>query len=321
MGRASSQAGGLFGRIASLASADAATWLRLGSIIGMFVVGGSLGVVALMVLGRIEGSTAVRLSQSPPMLVIHWPVLEAADGGSPGDATWMPATLRSELESLAIGRVVADDPLSGESLARIGSSLRATGWFEGSPVVRRSFRADQPVIDISGVWRAPVAVVRYDDLDYLVAKDGRLLPARYSPGASAMPVVLGVANAPPSNHETGALAFGEPWTGAEVGEALDLLRLMSMMPFAQQVSGVDVSGHTHTGRLEIVTDRQTRVMWGGGPQRPLPGEARTEGKVALLLDIVRRYGRIDAGQQRLEIFSDRVVIDRTASALATAPAP
>jgi hypothetical protein len=46
---------------------------------------------------------------------------------------------------------------------------------------------------------------------------------------------------------------------------------------------------------------------------------RTEGKIALLLDIARRYGRIDAGQPRIEIFSDRVVIDRTAGAIANMP--
>lgn len=324
MGRASGgqsggqRGGGLLGRIASLGSADASTWMRLLSIAGMFVIGGTLGLGALFLLGKVEGATAVRLAKSPPMLVIHWPVL-ASDQPEAEQTTWMPGTLRSELESLALGRIVTDDPLSGESLARIGAALGATGWFEGPAVVRRAYRNNRSVIDVSGTWRVPVAVVRYDDLDYLVSKDGRLLPARYSPGASGMPVVIGVSHPPPANRETGALAFGEPWTGKAVGEALDLLRLMSMMPFAAQVAGVDVARFEQTAQLEIVTDRQTRILWGGGPQRPLPGEVRTEGKIALLLDIARRYGRIDAGQPRIEIFSDRVVIDRTAGAVANVP--
>ena len=323
MGRAAKRAsgtGGLLGRVASLADADASTWMRLASILGMFLIGGTLGLGALFVLGKVEGATAVRMAKSPPMLVIHWPVLSAEEPESV-QVTWMPATLRSELESLAIGRIVVDDPLSGASLAGIGDALAATGWFEGQPTVRRVYRNNRSVIDVGGTWRVPVAVVRYDDLDYLVSKDGRLLPARYSPGASGMPVVLGVSSPPPSRRDSGQLAFGEPWSGTGVGEALALLRLMSMMPFASQVAGVDIQRHGKTRQLEIVTDRNTRILWGGGPERPLPGEIRTEGKIALLLDIARRYGRIDAGQARIEIFSDRVVIDRTAGAVANATAP
>lgn len=320
MGKRSGSArssGGLLGRIASLSEADASVWMRLPSIVGMFLIGGTLGLGALFVLGKVEGATAVRLAKSPPMLVIHWPVL-ATDASSASAVTWMPATLRSELESLAIGKIVVDDPLSGASLAGIGEAMAATGWFEGKPLVRRVYRNNRSVIDVSGDWRVPVAVVRYDDLDYLVSKGGRLLPARYSPGASGMPVVLGVGDPPPADRESGRLAFGQPWSGSGIGEALELLRLMSMMPFSAQVAGVDISRHGRTGQLEIVTDRSTRILWGGGPDRPLPGEIRTEGKIALLLDIARRYGRIDAGQPRIEIFSDRVVIDRTASAAVNA---
>jgi hypothetical protein len=101
------------------------------------------------------------------------------------------------------GRIVTDDPLSGESLAQIGAALGATGWFEGAAVVRRAYRNNRSVIDVSGTWRVPVAVVRYDDLDYLVSKDGRLLPARYSPGASGMPVVIGVPHPPPGQSRDG----------------------------------------------------------------------------------------------------------------------
>lgn len=317
MGRVSSQSGGLLGRLESLAEADSKVWLRIASIAGMFLLGAGLGLLALFGLGRIEGAAVGRLASRPPALAFEWPRIE----GGASDATWMPASLRQDLESLAIGKVVSDDPLSGASLAKIGAALEGTGWFQGPPIVRRSFRGEQPIISIGGTWRAPVAVVRYDDLDYLVAQGGVLLPARYSAGTSGMPLVIGVSEPPPTQPKTGALAFGAPWPGDEVRHGLELLKLCSMLPFSSQIVSVDVAKQRATGQLELVTDRGTRVLWGGPPSKPLPGEIQTEAKVALLMDIVRRFGRVDAGQNRIEIFSDRVVIDRTASAVASVPTP
>lgn len=316
MARASSQSAGLLSRIESLSRADTGTWLHIASVVAMLFVGGGLGLVALFALGKIEVFAATSLSGRPPALVIEWPRLEGAHAEDAG--TWMPASLRAELETLALSQVVVDDPLSGESLAKIGSALAASGWFEGRPVVRRSYRGEQPVIHISGMWRPPVGVVRYDELDYLVAAGGRLLPARYSAGTSGMPLVIGTREPPPSHPETGALAFGQSWPGREVQAGLELVEILGRMPFHVQVAGVDVARFAHTGQVEIVTDRDTRVLWGGPPSRPLPGEIKTEAKLALLLDIARRYGRIDAGQHRIEIFNDRVVIDRTAGAVASA---
>lgn len=317
MGRVSSQSGGLLGRLESLADADSKVWLRIGSITGMFLVGAGLGLLVLFGLGKIEGAAVGRMASRPPAIAFEWPRIE----GAASDATWMPASLRQDLESLALGKIASDDPLSGESLARIGAALAGTGWFEGPPTVRRSFRGEQPIVSIGGTWRAPVAVVRYDGLDYLVAQGGTLLPARYSAGTSGMPLVIGVSEPPPTHPQTGGLAFGSPWPGDEVRHGLELLRLASMFPFARQIAAVDVARHGSTGQLEFVTDRGTRVLWGGPPSKPLPGEIQTEAKVALLLDIVRRFGRVDAGQNRIEIFSDRVVIDRTASAVASVPEP
>ncbi len=315
MGRVSSQSGGLLGRLEGLAHADSRTWLHIGSVVGMFVVGAGIGLAALFALGKMEGAAAYRMARRPPAVAFEWPRIE--DGTS--DATWMPVSLRQDLESLAIGKITHDDPLSGESLARIGAALDETGWFQGHPQIKRSFRGEQPIISIGGAWRAPAAVVRFDGLDYLVAQGGVLLPARYSAGASGMPLVIGVSEPPPTRERTGALAFGKAWPGSEVGHGLELLKLSSMLPFANQIAAVDVSRHRATGQIELVTDRGTRVLWGGPPSKPLPGEIQTEAKVALLLDIVRRFGRVDAGQNRIEIFSDRVVIDRTASAVASAP--
>ncbi|MBX3362196.1 MAG: hypothetical protein KF912_11140 [Phycisphaeraceae bacterium] len=315
MGRLSSQSGGLLGRLEALARADSKAWLHMASVVGMFVIGGALGLAALIALGKIEGIAVGKLATKPPALAFEWPRIE---GGST-EATWMPSALRQDLEALAIGQIALDDPLSGASLARIGSALSRTGWFEGAPTLRRSFRGEQPIISISGTWRTPVAVVRYDGLDYLVGSGGVLLPARYSPGTSGMPLVVGVSEPPPTREGTGALGFGAPWPGREVADGLELLRLSSMMPFSSQIAAVDVARHRESNQLEFITDRGTRVLWGGAPSRPLPGEIQTEAKVALLLDIVRRFGRVDAGQNRIEIFSDRVVIDRTASAIATAP--
>lgn len=317
MAKRSRQPEGLLARIEALGQADTATWLHIASVIGMLFVGAGLGVVVLIGLGRVEVAAAKQLASRPPVLVIDWPRLGGDDGVNP--VTWMPETLRAELQALVASQVRVDDPLSVQTLDRIGAALRMSGWFEGEPIVRRTFKEQAPMIHISGSWRTPVAVVRYEELDYLIAEGGRLLPARYTAGTSGMPLVLGVTEPPPTHPSTGGLAFGEPWPGGEVVAGLDLLILMTRMPFHGQVAAVDVASFNRTGQLELVTDRQTRVLWGGPPSRHLPGELRTEGKIAQLLDIVRRYGRIDAGQARIEIFTDRVVIDRTASRLASVP--
>lgn len=315
MAKRSKQPEGLLARIEALGQADTGTWLHIASVIGMLFIGAGLGFVVLIGLGRVEVAAARQLASRPPTLVIEWPRLSDNNSAT----TWMPETLRAELQALVVSRVRTDDPLSSDSLDRIGEALSMSGWFEGNPIVRRTYKEQVPIIHISGTWRAPVAVVRYEELDYLVAAGGRLLPARYTAGTSGMPVLVGATEPPPTIEPTGALAFGKPWGGREVLAGLDLLNLMTRLPFAHQVAAVDVSHHAQSGQLELVTDRQTRVLWGGPPSKPLPGELRTEGKVALLLDIVRRYGRIDAGQERIEIYTDRVVIDRTSSRLASVP--
>jgi len=286
-------------------------WSRLAHRAGNFAfvalvlaifIGWSLGVGPLK-------SRVMAGQEAPAVPRIAWPAL-----GGPFEGTWLPASSQRQLTQIVHANA-SDNLFDQASLERTREALHRTGWFVHPPTVRRG---RDNVVEIEGEWRTPAAVVRHRERDYMVSGRGELLPIDYPVGGAgpAHRVVMGAEFGPPTR-DGRSFAFGEEWIGGDVQAALSLMATLRHH-FAgsrvwEQVAGVDVTEHRRNGRLSIVTDRGSRVVWGAAPGAVTPGEQTTVQKLERLAHLANgATGRIDAGARRVEIHGALVYVDERA---------
>ncbi len=285
--------------------------IRALRLLGMGCVGGTAALALLLLTQRVWTHAGEAL-ETPVSVEIVWPLTPDSTPDQP--KTWLSAYFRDRLLATAHARAAeSPDPVRGDAVARVGRAMEASGWFDGTPRVER--RGDG-VIVVSGSWRTPACVVRHGGRDHLIDWRSRPMPASYDAGASGLRVIHGAASPPPRD-PAGALHYAEPWPGDDVRAGVETLRLLLAQPYAAQVAGVDVGDYFVTRRIDIVTDKSTRVVWGGPPGEFIPGEASTKAKLdrlAYFSSLAERGRRIDLAQQRLEIYNeDAVYADLTAS--------
>ena len=229
----------------------------------------------------------------------------------PGGVTWLKDEFATGLHRIAAEAISANpDVLSRKQLDAVRIAVARTGWFDGDPIVRRT----RGQIHISGTWRVPAAVVRYDGLEYLISWRGHLLPQTYAEG-EAYPtdhvrVITGVTFGPPADDRL-RLKYGTQWPGSEVRAALELLALVNDEPYAADIARIHIN-RRDAGMdfdrneliLSIVTPDDTRVIWGCPPNVSgvHRGEVSRDQKLANLSELYRRFGRIDAGRKVVEVF-------------------
>lgn len=264
-----------------------------------------VGVLTAMVLGPmvLHDRASRRVRERSMLVMFSWPV-------APGETrTWLAESARNDLLIRAYDALDAEpDVLSAAQLEAVARAIRATGWFKGQPLVRRSAAG---VIEVSGDWRVPAVVVRKGGHEHLIAWTGELLPMRWGVGESRLRAIEGVMFDPPSD-DAGRLRYGEPWPGEDVRAALELFALLRGERFWEQVRDIEVSPARGGGRvsLSIVTDRGTRIIWGhrpgaAGVER---GEPPTDIKLANLRELQTRFGRIDADRSTVAINTYNVVV-------------
>lgn len=283
----------------------------------------SVGVVVLCVglvagaafgLRPLEARAASYNAGHRTQVVIEWPLSGLSDkpGASPDQPrTWLPRDEQQRLEEVARGALGMDDrPYTPEALARVGSALDATGWYEVAPEVRR---VSPGTLVVRGRWRIPAAVVRSGGQDHLISWDAMPLAPVYKPGKATLPAVLDPAKGPPRD-SGGERTFGTPWQGEDVGAALELIRTVIGQRWAAQVAGIDVSRYATEGTLVMVTRKGNRVVWGGRPSRPRLGEVSTKQKLIHLSQLQNDFKSIDAGYPLIYVNTDRLQFDTSASA-------
>lgn len=272
-------------------------------------------IVLTLTLGWFFGRDALqrRVAEEraePVTLRIAWPTVS-------GDRsrTWMPESVRREIEQTVLSRV-SPDVFDRGSLESARAALEATGWFERVDSVRRH---EGNVIEVQGAWRTPLAVVRQDGRDIVVGTHGALLPLHYAPGGAGagLKVIENVGARPPIRAD-GSPAFGAPWPGGEVQASLALLdamrRAFSATRVWPQIAGVDAAQFARSGRLALVTDTGARVVWGAPPGVIAPGEESADKKIARLVHLANGpTERIDGGERWIEIYSALVYIDASHS--------
>lgn len=310
-------------------------------LVTVLAVSAGIGLGVLFALGHkpIEARTAARVNHADVRVQFEWPPLAArparaaARGAepavtgvadrpapSPAPGTWLPDQFQNDLKELVRQRLASwPDPFSGAALGDVGSALKASGWFEDTPAL---IRDAGNTLSIRGRWRVPAAFVRWDGRDYLIAWDGKLLPPVYQPGQVNLRAIVAVEQGPPRSAD-GKLDFHTAWPGAGLSSAVELLALLSQRPWYAQVRGVDLADYPASRRLTLLTVYGTRVVWGGRPGRPLPGESATAAKLAKLDLLHRDFKRIDTGRPAIDISlqAPPLEIDISATAGRAASAP
>lgn len=300
-------------------------WTALGAVaLAALIVGVPLAYGAMVARLR-------RAEPTPPHVVFLWPSegdaagvsagsvarAEAGEGIGPGLTTahppWVSGAMRTLLERTAAGNLTGD-PLDDASLRRTEAALLATGWVRS---VDRIARRAGGVVTIRATWRVPVAVVRTPESDHLVSALGERLPLSGRQGWSGWRFVTGPSGPLPE--------VGRAWLGGDVSAGLRLLAHLNGRALYAQVAGVDIGAYARDGRLAIVTDRGSRIVWGSAPGDWRPGEPSDEQKLKWLEQMhaspLHGY-RIDSGQDMVDLLTPRgPMFSRSVVPPAPGPAP
>ena len=296
----------------------------IGGITGLFrAVGGILfkkdgetafGRIAGAALVSIIGASAafglgplreyVGVNRADPMDVrFQWPRIAGEE------QTWLPQSIQRHLTELVLLRL-SPDPFNTESLEEAQWALLQSGWFpEPGPTITRKPRG---VIEIVGAWRAPAAVVRSGNVEYLVASGGELLPPEYRAGTAWPLRVIEGAWAGPPTDSAGMRRPGEAWVGGDVQAALDLLAMLRTTPGWPHVAGIDVGDFLENNLLVIRTTEGAEVAWGGAPGSQTPGEQPDAEKLSRFGALLSNSAWINAGRPRVELFTPYVYFDESA---------
>lgn len=253
-----------------------------------------LSVVALgtgMTIGvdRLDAAARRMLAQGPLTIELLSP---AGLGGE----NWVHSDDLALLETRVRTIIEGADPLDIRPLGRVSEMLGRSGWFSVEPRVER---IGQHTVRITGVWRKPAAVVRSGGRDHLISWEGLPMPPVFAPGGSKAPIILGARLAPLDPDP--ATRHARPWPGEDVAAALELLKLLALKPYRSQVAGVDVGSLGRGAGIVLITDRETRIVWGGKPGVFNAGEVSDDEKLARLKTFFERAGRIDGGYDEIEI--------------------
>ncbi len=261
------------------------------------------GIVAALALGvrPLETRAAAVIDRGPPTITIAWPVAR------PGEGTWLPLPIQEQLTVLATDAAGSSaDCLSAEQLRRIALAMEQCGWYSQTPRVSR--RANNEIV-VDGSWRIPAANVVFKGGRYLISWDGKPMP----PGVESTWTILEPAVGPPRD-VAGDRDYSQAWAGEDMAASLELLAKVSGEAWSSQVRAIDASKYADGGGLMLVTDKDTRVVWGGRPSKPRLGEVTTAQKLEHIRQLVQDTKRIDAGYPLIYVNQERMQFDISASA-------
>lgn len=198
---------------------------------------------------------------------------------------WAGDALLRHLAETAMTATSEDaSPHNRETLSRVRKALDDTGWFARVDQVQR---ASDGAIIVTAHFLAPTTIVEDRYGEAIVDGQGRLLPAQCKLDPTAH--VIRLTN--PRQHRP--VRARRPWESEDVHAGLAVLNQIGTRDWAVQITAIDLSQWFRNGRLILITDRNTRIIWGSAPGHERPLEAMADRKLVRLDHLYRSSGRVD----------------------------
>lgn len=285
-----------------------------------------LGVGIVLGVGALHTRAQHWIKTGQDTIHIGWPSSQtpgAALHPAPPNAetlgTWMPQPVRDDLvETLRAALGQDRSPFQHDNLRRAAAALERTGWLEAEATARRR---TGDIIELTGTWRVPAAVVRLGDTDYMVDWNARRLPLNYYPADLRDPAnfktdlanqslrrIIGAPGPLPRTPD-GTPDFHTQWPGEPVHAALALLQQIRAEPYYTQVAAIDVSQfRSRSGMLIILTDRGTTIEWGHRPDTYRDEPVSPEEKLLRLRRLYTQPGinHIDGGTSGCRLYTPEI---------------
>jgi hypothetical protein len=239
--------------------------------------------------------------------------------------SWMSQHLQERIAAAARPTRAAsayDQTLLKDVYNALTTSPGIAPWIVEVRQVRRLYATGPgDLIEIDAQYRTPAALVRWTDSQgqdgyWLIDSHGVKLPERFN--ADQVPlVILDAAGKMNLRIIEGVAASPSPagatWQGEDLKAGLEMVKLLAGQSYADEILKVDVSNYnarldSRTAHLSLITRHGTRLLWG----RPAGAddffvEASPAKKIEHLKEIVRVYGRVDAGKPWIDLRFDRVL--------------
>jgi hypothetical protein len=239
---------------------------------------------------------------------------------------WMSDFLAGEIARTA-QPIGAHSAFDHQLLVDVTNLLQGSPWIRHVNGVRRAFgKSSADTLEIDCEYRAPVALVHWQDYYWLVDGQGVKLPEQFKAqqvpqivlggdGKMNIRIIEGVRNPP--------VESGRLWPGEDLMAGLEMVKLLFGQPYTEDIVKVDVSnfgGRVDLKEPQLVlgTKFDTQIRWG----RPINSkdffvEIPTARKLDLLRRIQEEYGRVDGRQQWIDIRFDKITRPSDASTAST----
>jgi hypothetical protein len=265
-------------------------------LLGVFILVASCGVGLYYMRRHVE--TKLVFPAEPPKIVLK------------NRPAWMTDLLANQICRLA-QPLVSHSSFDKQMLQDTYAVLKASPWIREIRSVRRAYgQRPGDTLEIDCDYRAPIALVHWGEYYWLVDGEGVKLPEQFTPqqvprivvGADRrvnIRIVEGVKQPPPES--------GKKWPGADLAAALEMVKALYGLPYAEEIAKVDV--YNFAGRRDpkeaqivLITMYNTEIRWG----QPLGAEdffaeEPPATKLAYMKAIHEQYKRVDGNHGWIDI--------------------
>lgn len=281
--------------------ADPQTVLRARQILGHTLAGLVFGglVVGGFLVSKRYVEQRVLLTDLPPRVVMK------------DQPKWMSDALAEQILS-SIRPVTPAKADDHQLLVDRAALLAGNPWVKKVRSVRRAY-SHQPgdIIEIDCDYRAPVALVHWQDKYWYIDADGVQLPDPLTPeqasrliqpGQQIFRIIDGVAQ-PPSGP-------GRVWQGGDIQAGIEMVALLANVEEVNDIVKIDVSNYAgrvspNDSQINLVTRDRREIRWGQPPSsKAFFVEQRADRKLEFLKQAKRTTGRVDLNQPWIDLRFD-----------------
>lgn len=214
---------------------------------------------------------------------------------------WIGESLHDHLASTAAPWLLGTR-LHHDDLVRTRDALIESGCFSS---VRQVRHVGSNTIEIEADFLRPRATIVDTDGPLLIDGDGRVLPSGFHVQTDS--TLITIRNPAYNRPDVGR----GHWQGTDVAAALSVLELLEQQNWSDQISAIDLMHYEHSGNVILITDTQSRIIWGSAPGEEDALEALADRKLERLTWLHEHHGRIDQHHRgEIDVTDSSVVTKR-----------